>query len=286
MKASLLRMLLSPMPTRVVLARKIIRRFSLFSYRDRLAVCAVHRPHYAHCIFEAAQLAARLKYPRISVIEFGCGGGRGLLHAERHIAEISKIFPVEIELYGFDTGTGLPPAKDYRDFAHYFRPGLYHMDETALRAKLKKAKLVLGDVRETCGTFFSDFNPAPVGCVFHDLDYYSSTRDALTLFDAESSHFLPRVSMYFDDVIGSNTWAVSEFAGEPLAIDEFNREHPFRKIALNRRMPLEFPDQTEWIHQVYIYHDFQHPEYDTFVAEPEQVMHEGTIRLSAERRVA
>ena len=247
-------------------------------------MCAVHRPHYGHCIFEAAQLAARLKYPRISVIEFGCGGGKGLLNAEMHISEISKIFPVEIELYGFDTGNGLPPARDYRDFAHYFRSGLYRMNVHALKANLKQARLVLGDVRETCKTFFSDYNPAPIGCVFHDLDFYSSTRDALTLFDAESSHFLPRVFMYFDDVIGSNTWLVSEFAGEPLAIDEFNKGHAFKKIALNRRMPLDYPDQQEWTHQIFIYHDFQHPQYDTYVADPEQQMHEEHIGLSFKRK--
>jgi hypothetical protein len=280
MREALLRMLLNPAPMRVVLARKIIRRFSLFSYWQRLSLCAIARPHYGHCIFEAAQLAARLGHPKISVIEFGCGGGNGLLNAEMHIAEITQLFGVEIELYGFDTGAGLPPAQDYRDFAHYFRPGLYHMNPAALQKKLKIAKLVLGDVKDTCRTFFSDYDPAPVGCIFHDLDYYSSTTDAFTLFEADSAHFLPRVYMYFDDTIGSNTWLVSEFAGEPLAIEEFNKNYSTKKIAANRRMPLEYPDQQEWTHQVYIYHDFQHPKYDVFVADPEQDVHERHIKLS------
>ena len=84
-------------------------------------MCAVERPHYGHCIFEAAQLAHRLALPRISVIEFGCGGGNGLLNAEMHCVEVAKIFPdVAFELYGFDTGDGLPPPiEDYRDFPHY-----------------------------------------------------------------------------------------------------------------------------------------------------------------------
>ena len=144
MKDTLLRILSYPKPLRAVLARKIIQRLSLFSYRDRLTINSVDRPHYGHCIFEAAQLAARLKYPRISVVEFGCGGGNGLLNAEMHIAEITKIYPVEIELYGFDTGAGMPSAQDYRDFPHYFSSGLYHMNLDALRQKLKIAKLVLG----------------------------------------------------------------------------------------------------------------------------------------------
>jgi hypothetical protein len=32
----------------------------MFSYRDRLFAHAVDRPHYGHCIYEAAQLAQRL----------------------------------------------------------------------------------------------------------------------------------------------------------------------------------------------------------------------------------
>src|SRR5438309_99584 len=80
------------------------------------------------CIFQAAKLAWLLKYPRISVIEFGCGGGNGLLNAEMHITEVMKIFPVDIELYGFDMGSGLPQPRDYRDMPYYFQSGLYKMD--------------------------------------------------------------------------------------------------------------------------------------------------------------
>jgi hypothetical protein len=69
---------------------------------------------------EAAILASLLGYPKISVIEFGCGGGNGLLNAEMHINEVMKIFAVDIELYGFDCGSGLPSPRDYRDMPHYF----------------------------------------------------------------------------------------------------------------------------------------------------------------------
>jgi hypothetical protein len=279
MKSALLKIAGQPTPIRVVLGRRLIRELKLFSYRDRLSICAVDRPHYGHCIFEAAQLAARLNYPKISVIEFGCGGGNGLLNAEMHISEIEKIFPVEIELYGFDTGSGLPPLQDYRDFPHYFKPGQYHMDPSVLQNKLMRGKLVLGDVKDTSRTFFSDFNPAPVGCVFHDLDFYSSTNDAFGLFGADSAHFLPRVFMYFDDIKGNNTWLVSEFAGESLAVDEFNQKHGAKRIAANRCMSIMYPDQAWWTNQIYIYHDFEHPKYNTYIADGEQAVHEKDIRL-------
>jgi hypothetical protein len=241
-------------------------------------MCTVDRPHYGHCIFESAQLATRLGYPRISVLEFGCGGGNGLMSAESHIAEVMKLFPVEVELYGFDTGTGLPPLEDYRDYAHYFKPGQYVMDPATVRNKLKRGKLVLGNVKDTCKTFFSEFDPAPIGCIFHDLDFYSSTRDAFTLFEADSSHFLPRIFMYFDDIIGNNTWLASEFAGESLAIEEYNEMQTTRKIAKNRAIPRDYPDQ-RWKDQIYVHHDFAHPNYNTFVADEEQRKHEAAIRI-------
>jgi hypothetical protein len=279
MKDLILGILNCPTSIRLALARRVVRQLSLFSYRDRLALCAVERPHYGHCIFEAVKLAARLKYPKISVIEFGCGGGNGLINAEMHISEISKLFPVEIELYGFDTGDGLPSPKDYRDFPFYFKSGLYNMDRSCLSSKLTRSKLVLGDVKDTCKTFFSKYTPAPIGCVFYDLDFYSSTTGALELFEAEAVHFLPRIFLYFDDIIGGNTWLVSEFAGELLAIEEFNRKHPCKKIAANRYMPILYPDQW-WAHEIYVYHDFQHPKYNIFVGDEEQIRHEEEIKLS------
>jgi hypothetical protein len=281
MKSMFLKVLGYPRPLRVVIARAVVRRLSLFSYRERLEMCAIDRPHYGHCIFEAAQLAARLGYPKISVIEFGCGGGNGLINAEMHIAEVERLFPIDIELYGFDTGVGLPPLDDYRDFPHYFKSEQYHMDTDSLRQRLRKAKLVLGNVKDTCTTFFAEHRPAPIGCIFHDLDFYTSTADALTLFDADSQHFMPRVWMYFDDIIGNdNTWLPSEFTGELLAIDAFNKAHPSKKIAANRFMAMAYPDQW-WRHQIYIYHDFMHPKYNTFVAAGEQDKHEAGIKLQA-----
>jgi len=278
MRQTLLKVLGRTTPLRVVAARKLIKHLALFSYPERLDIGAVERPHYGHCIYEAAKLAARLKYPEMSVVEFGCGGGNGLLNAETHIAEIEKLLPVKIQLYGFDNAAGLPPAEDYRDFPHYFRPGQFRMDSDALRKKLARARLVLGDVAETSKTFFGEIDPAPIGAIFHDLDFYSSTREALRLFDADPRYFLPRVFMYFDDIKGDNTWLPSEHAGESLAINEFNKQHDLKKIALNRGMPHSYWDQW-WVDQIYIYHDFQHPDYNVFVGGAESAGHDARIEL-------
>jgi hypothetical protein len=54
--------------------RKAIQAFALFSYEDRLKIGATDRLHHGRCLLKAAKLAARLKYPKISAIEFACGG--------------------------------------------------------------------------------------------------------------------------------------------------------------------------------------------------------------------
>ena len=38
-----------------------------------------------------------------------------MLSFEYHAEQITKILPIEIEVYGFDTGEGLPKPLDYRD---------------------------------------------------------------------------------------------------------------------------------------------------------------------------
>jgi hypothetical protein len=278
MKNILFKALTHRTPLRVALMRNLIKRFSLFSYEDRLSIDAIDRPHYGYCIFQAARLASLLNYPKISIIEFGCGGGNGLLAAEMHITEVMKIFAVEIELYGFDISSGLPGPLDYRDMPHYFRRGLYQMDRYSLEPKLKRAKLIIGDIRDTCAIFLQQYNPAPIGCMFHDFDFYSSTRDALTLLDGESSHFLPRVFMYFDDIIGDDIWLCNEFTGERLSIEEFNQTHKSKKICKNYCVPKRFPNSW-WPDLIYIHHDFEHPKYNDFVAGREQLRHEGAIRL-------
>ena len=265
-------------PLRSVLARKFIKQFSLFTYEQRLSIEAVDRPNYGYCIFQAARLASLLNYPRISVIEFGCGGGNGLLNAEMHIREVMKVFSVNIDLYGFDSGSGLPPPADHRDMPHYFRAGLYEMDRESLQRRLKHAKLVIGDIRDTSAAFFQKYNPAPIGCMLHDLDFYSSTRDALTLLDADASRFLPRIFMYFDDVVGDDIWLCNEFAGQRLAIEEFNQKHPVKKICKNYYVVKRFPASL-WPERIYILHDFEHARYSDFVADKEQMGHQDAIRL-------
>jgi hypothetical protein len=64
MKDILFKLLTHRTPLRLALARKLIKRFSLFSYEDRLSIDAIDRPHYGCCIFQAARFGKFVKLPQ------------------------------------------------------------------------------------------------------------------------------------------------------------------------------------------------------------------------------
>ena len=93
-----------------------------------------------------------------------------------------------------------------------------------------------------------------------------------------SRHFLPRVFMYFDDIFGDDVWLCNDFTGQRLAIAEFNQNHRSKKICPQYNIPLQNPD-TWWPPHIWIYHDFEHPQYNDYVADKEQTLHSGQIKL-------
>ena len=62
------------------------------------------------------------------------------------------------------------------------------MDVEALKKRLKKAQLILGLVENTVPRFI-DSGAAPVAFVSIDLDYYSSTMQALKILEADQPCF-------------------------------------------------------------------------------------------------
>lgn len=253
-----------PFPVRAAF-RKVIRKYNLGSYEFRYGIGAVVRPQYAYLVYQAARLASALHEPRVSILEFGVAGGAGLLALESHAEEIEKIFPVQIEVYGFDSGAGLPPPMDYRDLPYHWQPGFFQIDVAKLQQRLTRSRLVLGNVTETVNTFFEDQHPAPIGAISFDLDFYSSTVAALRLLDANDRHFLPRMFCYFDDTLGEIEF-YSDFAGERLAIQEFNDFHPCMKFSPAYHLR-SVPAAPVWHHQIWVLHNFRHPQYNTFVAD-------------------
>jgi hypothetical protein len=215
-------------------------------------------PQYLWGTMCAALLAGTLGYERITVVEFGVAGGNGLIELERVARWVSRRSGVAIDVVGFDSGSGLPKPTDYRDLPQLWDEGYFSMDAERLRSKLSEAQLLLGPVAETVPEFIAA-RPAPIGFVSFDLDLYSSTTDALALFGAEESLLLPRIVCYFDDIVG---FSHSDFAGERLAISEFNERDATRKLSQLYGLRHVVYQDRAWTEMMFMLHCFKHARYN------------------------
>jgi hypothetical protein len=219
------------------------------------------RPSYAYGVYQAANLASRLNLPAISVMEFGVAGGRGLIALERIAATLAQRFGIRISVYGFDTGEGMPAPRDYRDVPFIWGAGFYKMDPQRLKAQLRSAQLVLGDIRTTAPALLEKGGLDPIGFVAFDLDYYSSTRDAFQIFGGGSDTRMPRIYTYLDDIIWPETACHNPYIGVLCAVREFNETHENQKLCPIHMLNHMLPHPAAWHEQIYVLHDFQHPLY-------------------------
>lgn len=236
------------------------------SYRARVAFDLVVRPQHAFGILRAADEARRLGISTVTLVEFGVASGAGLMNMAYIASRVARETGIAFKLFGFDTGTGMPAPQDYRDHPEYYQAGDFQMDERRLRAALPpSATLILGDLRDTVPQFLASVRPdAPIGFVTVDVDYYWSTREALRLFCGDAQGYLPLTAVYCDDVFldNHNSWA-----GELLAIREFNDECAMRKLEHHRFLA----DQrvlrnARWLRQMYFLHVMDHPARSTAAA--------------------
>jgi hypothetical protein len=221
------------------------------------------RANYLYGVLHAARLANVLGIPAISTIELGVAGGRGLLALEKASGYAEEAFGVGIDVYGFDTGRGLPKPTDFRDLPNLFLEGQFPLDEARLLPRLERAELILGMVDQTVPDFM-DRRPAPIGFVSFDLDLYSSTASALRAFEADAELMLPRVLCYFDDITG---FSYADHNGERLAISEFNAAHELRKLSPIYAAEFYVPQSEAralWPRKLYLAHILDHPRYSDY----------------------
>ncbi len=183
-------------------------------------------PQYFYGLHCAARTARAIGADRFTSIEFGVASGNGLVAMEQHAAGVAKHWNISVHVVGFDMSTGLPPRTDPCDCPFAFQGGEFKMDEAKLRARLTSAQLRLGEVADTVRSFTSEDFP-PIGFISNDLDLYTSTRDSFHLLDLATDRLLPRVAMYFDDLLG---YPYTTTTGEWAAINEFNASHEDRQI--------------------------------------------------------
>lgn len=214
---------------------------------------------YAWGVVQGVNLAKVLGIGQVSVLEFGVAGGNGLVALERIARKVQDIFGVTVDVFGFDTGIGLPKPKDHRDMPNLWSEGFFPMEADKLKRRLERARLILGDTRETVPKFILS-DVSPVAFASFDLDFYTSTMHALALFEADHRVLLPRVHCYFDDILGVT---FGDQVGERLAISEFNESHQVRKISPIYGLRYFVPERySHWMwEKQYMAHIFNHPLY-------------------------
>ena len=220
---------------------------------------AAKRPHYAWGVLQGAALAKVLGFKRVSVLEIGVAGGAGLLAMERTAELFEDAVDMKIDVYGFDTGVGIPKPQDFRDMPFKWSEGYYPCDVKKLEQRLRRAKLKIGLLKDTMPEFVREI-AGPVAFVGFDTGMYTGTKDAMSLFDGRHEVLIPRVACSFRSAIGKD---VSDFAGERLAISEFNASHSMRKISKIFGLTYFVPPQFRWwwIDMMYVLHIFDHPQY-------------------------
>jgi len=228
------------------------------TYRAKVDFDLVVRQQYAFPLLYAADAAKRYGYETVTIIEFGVAGGAGLVNMCRIAERTQKATGIQFRIFGFDTGNGMPPALDYRDLPESFQAGDFPMDAASLtRALPDFAKLVIGDVADTIPSFLRSLDgDAPIGFVAVDVDYYSSAKKALAVLTGPPNLYLPIVPVYLDDigVDGSNPWT-----GELLAVNEFNHDNEFRKIApFTMLRSHRIFKNTQWIDRMFAAHIHDH----------------------------
>lgn len=233
--------------------------FIFGSFRRKVAYDLVIRSQHAFGLLNAADQAKTRGFTEITIIEFGVANGAGLMNLIAVADKVTKVTGVKIHIYGFDTGEGMPKPVDYRDHPEYYNTGDFPMNKALLEEKIKgKAKIIYGSIRENITEFKKNIpKTAPIGFVSIDVDYYSSTKDVLELFEAEATCFLPLTYVYLDDIFMPHH---NEKCGELLAVSEFNQSQPKRELSYHRFFENQrIFKNANWVKQLYYFHVLDHP---------------------------
>lgn len=232
--------------------------FLFGSFKKKVAYDLVVRPQHAFGILEAANQAKSLGFKSITIIEFGVANGGGLMNMIHIGKKVTNATGIRVDIYGFDTGNGMPEPIDYRDHPEYYNTGDFPMNKELLEKQIEgKASLIFGPIKDTIKTFQNQLKQdSPIGFVSIDVDYYSSTIEVFELFKLQADLFLPLTYTYFDDIFMPHH---NDKCGELLAIKEFNESQNYRNIQhhpflVNQRI---FKN-ANWIKQVYYLHVLDH----------------------------
>ena len=240
--------------------------FSLFvklfgNYEKQIEWDLILKQQHSYGIMKAAKLAKELKIDSMTVIEFGVANGTGLINIQSICKKITKLLDIKFNIYGFDNLVGLPKPEGFKDHPDLYQESDYPLqDIEKLKNRLNEnTKLIIGDVKDTVPEFKkNDFKNSPIGFVSFDLDYYSSTKNALDILNIESENLLPIIDIYFDDI---SDYKHNSKCGQYLAIDEFNKNQALRLLEQHKFLRKKrIFQRAKWIDHMYQLHVLDHKE--------------------------
>jgi hypothetical protein len=249
LKIFLLRLIGYEKPIRVAFLKYLTLKFKTF------------RPHYETILLESCYEAKLLGYDEVSVIELGVAGGNGVIALEKYKLKIQKLLNIKINIYGFDTGEGLPKTNSIYDLPFYWKENNYKVNKNILKNKIN-SKIYYGDITNTIDKFII-IPPKNIVSIFFDLDLYTSTKNFLDQIYKIEDFLCPRVYCYFDNIFCPENW-ISQFNGELLAINEFNQQNNNIKIghSVDSLKDFRFPLAKNLL---FMMHVFNHKDYNKYI---------------------
>ena len=227
-------------------------------FKAKISYDLVQKIPYAFGIDLAFSKASNEKTKKIYIIEFGVASGDGLFRMALIAKKLSKIYKIDYEIIGFDTGLGMPKPIDYRDHPEKYREKDFPPINLRSSNLPPKTSIIYGEIRNTMQDFYKQIKSKKnkIAFVSVDVDYYSSTVDCLEIFKFDSKYYLSSVPIYFDDIAQPDH---NEYCGELLAISEFNKNNLLRKICKMRglRSRRKFKN-ARYLDQMFFCHIFDH----------------------------
>jgi len=229
--------------------------FIFGSFVKKIDYDLVPRQPYAFGLNEAFKIAKLEEKKKILILEFGVASGAGLYNLSYISKKLSKIYKIDYEIIGFDTGKGMPPPIDYRDHPEKYRTADFPSLKLNYKKLPQKTKVYLGNIVKTLKCLKNDLKKnVSINFISIDVDYYSSTLAALKVLNFNKNAYCSKTVMYFDDTSDVDH---NEYCGELLAINEFNKKNKYRKIfKINMLRNCRIFKNASWLDQMFFMHSF------------------------------
>jgi hypothetical protein len=227
----------------------------------------VDRPGYSYGIYNAAIQAKSLGHSTMGILEFGVAQGNGIKVMQKICKEISKEINVNFAIYGFDGASGLPESHNLKDQIYFWRENMFsNNNKNYSNIENHITKIIIGSVESTSVNFIEVHKPPVIGFVAFDLDYYTSTKAAFSLFNKINiNNFLPRVECFMDDTASFNYLSASSHTGVLLAINEFNQQDSDIQILQKVGIGRSRKQLSGWFDACFVLHNFNHDKYNEFI---------------------